>query len=391
MTSSESPNPRTSVLIVDDDPSFARLAVAHLETEGYECAVVLGAEEARCILEARCFDVVVCDLWLPGSDGLVAPNGLDLLRAARLLQPELGVVLVTAEPAVDSAIAALELDASAYVSKPLAPARLRSAVERALRRCNEERRIAASAASRMELRLRQEVETRQRHLDAALDGLRVAYQPIFDRRGRLVGHEALMRPATFQRPPEVLDLATQLGRENDVASTVFRCVASDAARVTGDLYVNVLPGDLLEEGLVEDSPLADIASRVILEVTEAGSIRNVRRLRQRLALFRRLGFRVALDDLGAGFSALARLAQLEPDVVKLDRSLTARVDESPRLQRIVRTLVELCSLEGAQVVAEGIESRAVHRTVIRLGCHLLQGFALGRPVFATPRDLVIAS
>ncbi|MAQ15767.1 MAG: hypothetical protein CMN30_13355 [Sandaracinus sp.] len=370
---------RPRVLVVDDDVDFARLTARRLFRVGIRCELAHSLEEAWAAYHASKVDVIVSDLWMPGPTGAEGRAGLELLGAIRDAYPDVGVVLMTAEPELSSATRAMELEASGYVFKGDPPETLVAAIERAGKRTSHERQLSQQAAEQRLLLREQATE-----LDRALATLRMAYQPITDRDGEPVGHEALMRVATsaLPHPGAVIDRALSLGRLGEVSRRVMGRVALDAQRLRGDLFINIHPQDLFDPG-PDDlfGRLASLAYRVVIEVTEAATIRDTGALQRRLTELRSRGFRIALDDLGAGFSALSRLALLEPDIVKLDMSLVRDIDGSPKLQRIVRSLVELCSAEGAAIVAEGIESEAERTVLVELGCTHLQGYLLGRPAF----------
>src|SRR5207249_3254913 len=89
--------------------------------------------------------------------------------------------------------------------------------------------------------------------------------------------------------------------------------------------------------------------------------------------------RIAVDDLGAGYAGLSSFAQLEPEVVKLDMTLVRDAPGSLTKQRLIRSMVTLCDEMGLTVVAEGVETAAERDVLVALGCHLLQGYLLGRP------------
>ena len=127
------------------------------------------------------------------------------------------------------------------------------------------------------------------------------------------------------------------------------------------------------------APLSLVADRVVLEITERASLDAVGDLRQRIASLRRIGFRIAVDDLGAGYAGLTSFASRAPDIVKIDMSLIRGVDREVLRQKLVRSLARTCMEMGILVVAEGIETGPEHDAVVRLGCGLLQGFLLGRP------------
>ncbi len=98
-----------------------------------------------------------------------------------------------------------------------------------------------------------------------------------------------------------------------------------------------------------------------------------------LAELKLRGFRVAIDDLGAGHAGLQSFALLEPDIVKLDLDLVRSIDQSHTRQRLAAGLIELCHDLGAVVVAEGVESVAERDQLLELGCDLMQGFLFAHP------------
>ena len=104
-------------------------------------------------------------------------------------------------------------------------------------------------------------------------------------------------------------------------------------------------------------------------------------------MLRKLGYRIAVDDLGAGYAALGALATLEPEIVKLDMSLVRDLDRHPTKRRVVGAIATLCRELGSRVVAEGVETAgASSRVVTEVGIDLFQGYLLARPT----RELVVA-
>jgi EAL domain-containing protein (putative c-di-GMP-specific phosphodiesterase class I) len=149
--------------------------------------------------------------------------------------------------------------------------------------------------------------------------------------------------------------------------------------------MNLHPEDLLDVDLVdESSPLGRIASRVVLEITERESLVASAELATRLARIRELGFRIAVDDIGAGYSGLTSFTDLMPELVKIDMSLVRGIDTSTVKQRTVRALVALCHEMGALVVAEGVETDEENRWIVELGCDLAQGYLIARPARELP-------
>jgi EAL domain-containing protein (putative c-di-GMP-specific phosphodiesterase class I) len=146
------------------------------------------------------------------------------------------------------------------------------------------------------------------------------------------------------------------------------------------LFVNLHTHDLLDEDLFEaDRPLARIASRVVLEITERASLHHIVDVQARIARLRESGFRIAVDDLGAGYAGLTSFAHLEPEVVKLDMSLVRDVHAQPTKQTLVRTMIAMCRELGMQIVAEGVETPEERDAILEAGCDLMQGYLFAKP------------
>jgi EAL domain-containing protein (putative c-di-GMP-specific phosphodiesterase class I) len=121
----------------------------------------------------------------------------------------------------------------------------------------------------------------------------------------------------------------------------------------------------------------------VLEVTERASLEHIPDVRGRVRSLRQLGFRVAIDDVGAGYAGLTSFVALEPDIVKIDMALIRGVDREPIKRRLIGSMVSVCQSMEILVVAEGVETEAEQRVLVDLGCDLLQGFLLGLPAVAT--------
>jgi EAL domain-containing protein (putative c-di-GMP-specific phosphodiesterase class I) len=146
------------------------------------------------------------------------------------------------------------------------------------------------------------------------------------------------------------------------------------------LFVNLHPKDLLDETLLAaNTPLAAIAKRVVLEITERASLHEIPNVRARIQSLRKLGFRIAIDDLGAGYAGLTSFALLEPDIVKLDMALVRGLDREPTKQTLVRTMISMSKELGIIVIAEGIETAGERDELVRDGCDLMQGYLFARP------------
>jgi EAL domain-containing protein (putative c-di-GMP-specific phosphodiesterase class I) len=134
-------------------------------------------------------------------------------------------------------------------------------------------------------------------------------------------------------------------------------------------------------------PLAEVADRVVLEITERASLDSIRDVRARVASLRNIGFRIAVDDLGSGYAGLTSFTLLEPDVVKLDMGLIRNVHAEPKKATVVRTLISMCKELGIVVTSEGIEVAEERDELARAGCDLMQGYLFAKPGDAFPRPV----
>jgi EAL domain-containing protein (putative c-di-GMP-specific phosphodiesterase class I) len=187
-------------------------------------------------------------------------------------------------------------------------------------------------------------------------------------------------------PGAVIDAAERLGRLDDLGRRV-RTLAPEPMSALSDalLFVNLHPADLLDEQLfAADSPLARMAPRVVLELTERAALDQVANVRDRLARLRKLGFRLALDDLGAGYAGLTSFATMEPEIVKFDMTLVRGIDANPVKRTVVEKMTALAHELKVGVVAEGVETVAERDALVAIGCDLLQGYLFGKPGRAFP-------
>jgi EAL domain-containing protein (putative c-di-GMP-specific phosphodiesterase class I) len=226
--------------------------------------------------------------------------------------------------------------------------------------------------------------------ERALNGLYLLYHPIVaSRQPRVVGYEALARTReqSLANPVELFSAAEELDRVHEISRLIRERAIEPFAQAEDDvlLFVNLHPIDLLDEDLYDPkSPFAQQAKRIVLEITERAQFDATKDLFARIARLRNLGFQLAVDDIGAGYSELASFAHIEPQVVKIDISLVRRIEESPTKQRIVRSLVELCDDLSANTVAEGVETAAEQACCTELGCTWQQGYRFARPGAAFP-------
>ena len=370
------------VLVVDDDPTMRRFCTRLLGSEGW---TVVCAEHGRAAVDAmrgetEPFDCVVSDVNMPELDGF------GLIQAIRRQDDDLPILLMTGDPSLDGAVRAIDTGAVSYLKKPFDQETLAAAVARAARRHGlaRMRRRADSFA-----RVTGGAELAAR-FQRALDGSWMAFQPIVDvARRRVYAYEALIRTEepSMARADVMVATAERLGRICDLGKVSRAAVAKAAEKIPEDvlIFVNIHGLELQDEALFDgNAPLARFAGRVVLEITERIGL-DPTLGPARVAMLRKLGYRIAVDDLGAGYSALGALASLEPEIVKLDMSLIRDLDQSTTKRRVVGAIATLVKELGGTVIAEGVETKGERRAVLDAGVDLLQGYLYARPT----RELVI--
>jgi len=224
----------------------------------------------------------------------------------------------------------------------------------------------------------------------ALESLWVAYQPIVSwRMQRLMAYEALVRTRepTIPHPGALFSAAERLGRVHEVGRAVRAQVAGQLADSPPDcdVFINLHPSDLLDESLYSaEAPLTRFARKIVLEVTERAALDDSAGVANRVERLRALGFRVAIDDLGAGYAGLSYFTQLTPEVVKIDITLVRDIHKESVKRKLVGSLTSVCRELGMLVVAEGVETPQERDVVAELGCDMQQGYLFARPGPAFP-------
>jgi len=371
---------RGQVLVVDDDLPTARGFGRILSSAGFTVTLAHDGAEAAAVASQRSFDVILSDIGMPGMSGIA------LLRAVREHDLDVPVILITGGPAIESAVEAMEYGALLYLIKPIEAHDLEEAITRAVRLHQmaliKREALALFHIDNKVLGDRAGLEAR---FENALATLWVAYQPIVSWSAQHVfAYEALVRnkEPTLRSPPDLFEAAERLGRLQELGRVIRNRVAKTADELPsgGLLFVNVHAMELDDDSLFSaGAPLSRHAKQVVLEITERAPIEKIRDVGNRVAQLRALGYRIAVDDLGAGYAGLASFAHLEPEVVKVDMSLIRGLDRSPMKQKLLSSIVTLCQELGIQMIAEGIETEAERDMLVNLGGDLCQGYLFARP------------
>jgi diguanylate cyclase (GGDEF)-like protein len=223
------------------------------------------------------------------------------------------------------------------------------------------------------------------------EGLSMAVQPIVDlRTGTIHAYEALARLGGAGGPLQWFSLADEFGQRDALEQACLNAALDlFAKRPTGlRLSVNLSAPVLLDPRTLQILDRAGDLAGLIIEVTENALVQSDAQLRAAMAPLRERGARLAVDDVGAGYSGLRQLTTVHPSYLKLDRSLVSGIDADAERAALVSALVGYAERVGSLLVAEGIENEAELDTLRELGAPLAQGFYLGRPGAPWPEALM---
>jgi EAL domain-containing protein (putative c-di-GMP-specific phosphodiesterase class I) len=212
-------------------------------------------------------------------------------------------------------------------------------------------------------------------------GPHVVAQPIVDvATGERVGAETLSRfPEDWALPPDVcFREAFEIGLGEDLEfATLARC-GRIAEHALGYVSMNVCPATVLDTRF--PAFMAGLRlPNVVVELSEGYPVDDYEMLLAVLRPLRERGLRLAIDDVGAGFSSLRHVIRMSPDVIKLDREVVTGLDADPVARSLVRSLCAFARSAGALVVAEGVETPGEADVLREVGAHLAQGWFFGRP------------
>lgn len=232
----------------------------------------------------------------------------------------------------------------------------------------------------------------------AQSSLHSLFQPIVSlSQRRILGYEALSRGPSnspLHSPVALFAVARQAGRlsELEIACRYSACKRFSEQQLPGKLFLNVSPESLLEAAhqpgrtlqLLQDFGIPP--SQVVIELTEQTPIDDFQLLQNALHHYRDMGFSIALDDLGAGYSSLRLWSELRPDYVKIDRHFIDGIHQDALKREFVGSILQIAKASRALVIAEGIEMAEELAVLTEMGVDLIQGYLLCRPQEQPPRD-----
>ena len=214
--------------------------------------------------------------------------------------------------------------------------------------------------------------------------IQTVYQPIWKLPNVLpIGFECLARFSAepLRSPDKWFAEAAEVGLGPALELTAIRIGLSALERLPPEVYVSVnVSPDTILSGDLADALGGLPAARIVLEITEHAHIDDYDRLLGLLYPLRSSGVQIAVDDAGVGYSSLQRILQLQPDLIKLDITLTRNISLDPARKALASALVAFARETGSGIIAEGVETQSELNTLRSIGIQKAQGYFLGRPL-----------
>ena len=373
------------VLLADDDPgildALGRLVDAEESMELVGTAG--GADEAATLAAVLRPDIAVVDVRMPGGGGARAA------REIRACSPETRVLALSAFDDPKVVLEMLEAGAVGYMIKDASGSEILACIRKSAHgQAVLSESITGSVVDELVRWLHRPMEesetleekiNRVRHMVERAE-FHTVFQPIIDlRNSSVVGLEALSRFP--DRSPDVwFEDAAAAGLNEELELATLDVALKTAGQLPEGVYlsVNLSPETMMAprfREVLDGFPL----NRLVVEVTEHAPVDDYEALDAVVAPLRAEGCRLAVDDVGAGFSSLRHILRLAPDVIKLDISLTRGIDSSPPRRALATALISFASAIGASIVAEGIETQEEVDALHILGVTCGQGYHLSRP------------
>lgn len=367
-----------TILVVDDEPAISQLLTILLGSHGYKTKVALTGRQALESISPN-IDLVLLDLVLPDSEGLKICRQLKSNSRTR----DIPIIIISGKQNKSDRIESLYLGAEDYLNKPFEPEELFARIDVVLRRQN----IRVDDDSSMR---EQETICELRRIINDED-INVCFQPIyFLRSQRLLGLEMLSRPQTnspMANPEIFFKNALKYGVYFEVEMIGWRKaikMAADLFDGRQKLFLNCDPylveSDQFKTVKETFYSLGLSCDDTFLEITERSAVIAFDAFYERIREYRDDGFKIAVDDLGKGYSSLESIIEIRPEAVKLDRHIVNGVSGDSYKRSIVKLFIAFCRENGIICVAEGIESKQDFDTLIELGVDAGQGYYLCRPM-----------
>lgn len=223
------------------------------------------------------------------------------------------------------------------------------------------------------------------------EGIQIVFQPIVNLTTlEIMGYEALTRGpegTEYENPYFLFEIAREVGLVFELDRICRRKALVQATKLDSNtkLFINCLPSTIHDpefKGKFLKEFLADVQrvpANIVMEISEREAINDYAVFREAMEYYSDLGFSIAIDDTGAGYSSLEAIVELKPHYLKLDISMVRGIDDNHLKQAMTKAMVSFAGNMNVEIIAEGIETKDELETLKNMGIPLGQGFLLGRP------------
>ena len=358
------------ILIIDDEADFAETLAVRLQLRGYKVTVVHNGQEGLEKAKERP-EIILLDVTMPGMSGYEVCNRLRQNEATKSIP----IVMFTAKEMAQDRIEGLQMGADDYIPKSSDAEELFMRIEALLRRSGFLKRSEKDKAAIFKgVKSVIQKET-----------MEMNFQPIIDLKTmQTFGYEILTRcpkDSRFSNPEELFKQAFNCGMlfELEMVCRKKALIRINEAPEDMMFFINTGPYLIESEKFENILALYDKPDRIVLEITERSEIMDFEHFRRSINTAKEKGFRIAIDDVGSGYSSLDVIAELEPHFVKIDIGLVRGINTIIKKQSIVKSILLFCRESNVGSIAEGIETEEELKKLVDLGVMAAQGYFLGKP------------
>ncbi len=370
-----------TILIVDDEPAISQLLTVLLTSQGYATKMAATGREALENASSN-INLILLDMVLPDFDGIKVCQQLKSNSQSR----DIPIIAISGKQNKTDRIESLYTGIEDYLTKPFEPEELFARVDVVLRRHD------ASLKEGAFLQNQETISELKRIINE--ESINVRFQPIyFLKPMRLLGLEMLSRPQTrtsMFNPETFFKNALKYGVYYEVEMIGWRKalkIVSENFDGKQKLFLNCDPylveSDKFKTVKETFSGYGMSSNEIFLEITERSAVIAFEVFYERLREYRHDGFKIAVDDLGAGYSSLESIIEIRPEAIKLDKHIVNGVSSDPYKSSIIKLFVAFCRENGIICIAEGIENKKDFDALIELGVDAGQGYYLCRPIDIT--------
>ena len=366
-----------TILIVDDEPAISQLLTVLLTSQGYATRMAATGRQALENVSSN-IDLILLDMVLPDFEGIKVCQQLKSNSQSK----DIPIIAISGKQNKTDRIESLYSGVEDYLTKPFEPEELFARVDVILRRHN------VSSNEGAFLQNQETICELKRIINE--ESINVRFQPIyFLKPMRLLGLEMLSRPQTSTpmfNPEIFFKTVLKYGVYYEVEMIGWRKalkIASENFDGRQKLFLNCEPYLVESDKFKKTKEMffgyGMSSNEVFLEITERSAVIAFEVFYERLREYRQDGFKIAVDDMGAGYSSLESIVEIRPEAIKLDRHIVNGVSGDAYKSSIIKLFIAFCKENGIICIAEGIETKQDFDALIELGVDAGQGYYLCCP------------